>query len=176
MRILALSRLKEDTDVKKFGGNKTGSWSVKNGLSRRDCRKCSGGWTDLERQVAKAAHIGARSRRGRRSSRPDRRGGSANCCAGKWSASISSACEFVSGRTRSPDIRWATSLSSLGTSSIEVRDLVKFHGVYSGPGSLLFFRQTAANSFPSSVPAGPGKTTTLRLLAGFDHAGSAERS
>jgi spermidine/putrescine transport system ATP-binding protein len=55
----------------------------------------------------------------------------------------------------------------LGTSSVEVRDLVKYHGATLAVDHCSFSVQPG-EFFSLIGPSGSGKTTTLRLLAGFD--------
>jgi spermidine/putrescine transport system ATP-binding protein len=55
----------------------------------------------------------------------------------------------------------------LGTSSVEVRDLVKYHGATLAVDRCSFSIQPG-EFFSLIGPSGSGKTTTLRLLAGFE--------
>jgi spermidine/putrescine transport system ATP-binding protein len=55
----------------------------------------------------------------------------------------------------------------LGTYSVEVRDLAKYHGATLAVDRCSFFIKTG-EFFSLIGPSGSGKTTTLRLLAGFE--------
>jgi spermidine/putrescine transport system ATP-binding protein len=55
----------------------------------------------------------------------------------------------------------------LGTYSVEVRDLVKYHGATLAVDRCSFFIKPG-EFFSLIGPSGSGKTTTLRLLAGFE--------
>ena len=55
----------------------------------------------------------------------------------------------------------------MGTASVEVRDLVKYHGVTLAVDRCSFSVQPG-EFFSLIGPSGSGKTTTLRLLAGFE--------
>ena len=55
----------------------------------------------------------------------------------------------------------------MGTSSVEVRDLVKYHGATLAVDRCSFSIQPG-EFFSLIGPSGSGKTTTLRLLAGFE--------
>jgi spermidine/putrescine transport system ATP-binding protein len=67
-------------------------------------------------------------------------------------------------RSRNP-LRHA--VSPLGTYSVEVRDLVKYHGATPAVDHCSFSLRPG-EFFSLIGPSGSGKTTTLRLLAGFE--------